>query len=99
MSNNGLLVVELIEESLCVPAVNPTINIINSTVEGYVSWLVKENQLTMHKFYVFNVPAPVFKKETSKLSSRLLSCPHHHEARIEKVYKESPIRKESIKCC
>ena len=52
----------------------PIENIINETVEGYVSWLVDQNRNKKHCLFIFNVPAPIYDADyTSAINDQVKS--------------------------
>ena len=44
----------------------PINEIIDETVKGYVNWFLNKNKNSQHKYYFFNVPAPIYNLKLSK---------------------------------
>jgi tetratricopeptide (TPR) repeat protein len=67
----------------------PVNKIIDDTVEGYITWFMKENVTNQHKYYFFNVPAP---KYNTGLSVEL----NNKAAKVVKLFNECLETKLSI---
>ena len=48
-------------------------NVVAKTVSAYVKWLVLLNKDFEHILYLFNVPAPIYKRDYSSLTNALVS--------------------------
>ena len=47
--------------------------IINDTVNGYIEWFLKHNIVGQHKFYFFNIPAPMYDSKFTQQTNNKVS--------------------------
>ena len=47
--------------------------IINDTVNGYIEWFLKHNIVGRHKFYFFNIPAPMYDSKFTQQTNNKVS--------------------------
>ncbi len=45
-------------------------DLVNNTVRGYVNWFKNVNKKNNHRYYFFNLPAPVYQKEETKIENQ-----------------------------